>query len=378
MNLDHAPMLVFWETTRSCLLACRHCRAEAIDQPLPGELTTEEARAFIEQVAGIGDRPPVLIMTGGDFLMRRDTFDLLAFAQSLGVPVGASPSVTPLLTVEALRRLREVGITKASISLDGATPRTHESIRGVDDHFDATLGALRSMLREGFTLQVNTTVMRDNVEELADVAALLVEIGVPIWEVFFLIKTGRGADVGELSPQENEDVAHFLFDASCYGLTVRTVEGPFFRRVAAWRRAAPPGIDPSELFGLGDLYRRLSSRLHMLVGEEPGGSKAQTARTRDGKGIVFVSYRGDVYPSGFLPLALGNVRTRSVGEIYRDDPMLRRIRAGAFTGRCGRCDLREVCGGSRARAFAASGDPLGEDPACPYEPAPTALLATPA
>lgn len=354
--------------TKACLLSCRHCRAEAIPEGLPGQLTTAEGEAFIHDLTGFGPKPPVLIFTGGDAFMRPDLFELAALASSLGVPIGFAPSVTPLLTREAMARMREVGAKTVSISLDGARAETHEGIRGVEDHFRKTTEAIRTLVDEGFTVQINTTVMRSNVEELGDLAGLLSSLGAHIWEVFFLIKVGRGTELEELTPAENEDVSHFLFDASRYGFIVRTVEGPFFRRIITWRREAGLDVDPSERFSLGGLYERLSGRLRELLGE-PGTAFAQTSGTRDGKGILFVSHDGDVYPSGFLPLSLGNVKEESVVEIYRTNPLLRRIRAAEFGGRCGRCELRDLCGGSRSRAYASSLDPLGEDPACGYVPA---------
>ena len=369
MDFNQRPILVFWETTRACLLACQHCRAEAIDKPLPGELTPDEGIAFIDSLKGFGARPPVLILTGGDVLMRQDIFDLVKYARSQNVPVGLSPSVTPLVTQEALQKMRDLSVKSVSISLDGADAATHEGIRGVDGHFAKTMEVLDMMVREGFTVQVNTTVMRDNVEQLADIAALLKEVGVPIWEVFFLIKVGRGMDVHELTPSENEDVSQFLFDASRYNLLVRTVEGPFFRRVAAWRKELAADVDPAEHFGLSPLYTRLVDRLREKLGEPGPVAHAQTAGTRDGKGIIFVGYDGDVYPAGFMPMKLGNVRERSIVDIYRDDPTLVAIRNAEFTGRCGACEFRDLCGGSRARAFASYQDAFAEDPACVYEPA---------
>ena len=371
MDFNTAPILVFWETTRACLLSCRHCRAEAMDRPLPGQLSTEDGLAFIRDLTGFGPRPPVLILTGGDALMRPDLFDLAAFARSLRIPVGLAPSVTPLLTAEVVERLKGLEMKSVSISLDGATAATHEGIRQVPGHFDRTLAALDLLAGQGFTVQVNTAVMRDNVEELADVAALLRALQVGIWEIFFLVKVGRGTAVEELSPAENEDVAHFLFDAARYGLTVRTVEAPFFRRVVSWRTEAGAEVDAAEAFSLGLLYRRLAARLRERLGEPKGPTRAQSVGTRDGKGIVFVAHDGDVYPAGFLPFPLGNVREQSVVDIYRSHPLLRAIRAARFTGRCGTCEYRDVCGGSRARAYAASGDPLGEDPGCLYVPAAT-------
>ncbi len=365
MDFDSSPILVFWETTRACELACRHCRAQAMPEPLPGQLTTGEGLAFIESLTGFGTRSPVLILTGGDPFMRADLFELVAHARSRGIPVGLAPSVTHRLTEGALSRLYDLGVRSVSLSLDGARAATHDAIRGIPRHFDRTIQALHLLVRLGFTVQVNTTVMRDNVEELADVAALLASIGVDVWEVFFLVPVGRGTEVTELTPMECEDVAHFLVDASGYGLVVRTVEAPFFRRVVVERRE-DDSADVAEAFSLGPLYRNLASRLRARLGDRRQRSKAHTVGTRDGKGIIFVAHDGEVFPAGFLPIGLGNVREESIVELYRSHPLLREIRAAAFSGRCGACGFRDLCGGSRSRAYAATGDPLGDDPACVY------------
>jgi radical SAM protein with 4Fe4S-binding SPASM domain len=256
-----------------------------------------------------------------------------------------------------------------SISLDGATAPTHEGIRGVGGHFAATLAAIERLRRHGITVQVNTVVMRANVEELAAVARIVKESGASIWEVFFLVRVGRGAAVGELTPAQNEDVCHFLVDASRYGMIVRTVEAPFFRRVVVSRKALPVETDVRGRHGRGPLYERLAAALRAELGEPISPIRAQTKGTRDGKGIVFVAHDGEIHPSGFLPLSLGNVRRDDIVRVYREHPLLRRIRAADFGGRCGTCGFRELCGGSRARAYASSGDPLAEDPACAYEPA---------
>lgn len=176
------------------------------------------------------------------------------------------------------------------------------------------------------------------------------------------MQVGRGTAARPLTPAEHEDVCHFLYDTSACGFIVRTVEAPFFRRVVAARRAGAVTPDSA-------LYRKLSADLTARLGPAAGHPSAHTAPTRDGKGIVFVSSDGQVYPAGFLPLGLGSVRTRPLADIYRDDPLLRSIRAAAFTRRCGGCEYADLCGGSRARAYAAAGDPLGPDPACPYQPA---------
>jgi AdoMet-dependent heme synthase len=355
------PMLVFWETTRACGLACRHCRADAQLRALPDELTTEEGRRLVDQVAGFGRPYPILVLTGGDCLLRADLFEIVEYATGLGIPTALSPSVTPSLTPAVVERIAASGVKAVSISLDGATPATHDGVRGIEGHFDATLAAVSALVDAGLTVQVNTTAMRTNVEELPDVAAVLADRGAHIWEVFFLVHVGRGTDTASLDPQQHEDVCHFLWDASHFGFTVRTVEAPFFRRVAAARRAGGPPSD-------GALYRRLGGRLRALLGEGTSTPRAHTVSTRDGKGIVFVAYDGEVFPAGFLPLGLGSLRDADLATIYRDAPVLRDIRAARFGGRCGVCPHADLCGGSRARAFASTGDPLAEDPACAYLP----------
>lgn len=371
LDYGQRPMLVFWETTRACELACKHCRASATSQALPNELSTAEGYELLDQVAGFGRPYPILVLTGGDCLLRPDLFELIARATGLGLPVALAPSVTPALTAEMITRIVASGVKAVSISLDGALAATHEGVRGIAGHFAATVQAIRALAAAGLTVQVNTTVMRANVRELADIADLISRAGATIWEVFFLVHVGRGVATEAVSPAEHEEICHFLFEASHHGFIVRTVEAPFFRRVVNRRLAG----DPAPTSGL---YRELSARLTALMGEPVGRPRAQTAATRDGKGIVFVAYDGEVYPAGFLPRRLGNVRDIPIGDIYRDDPLLRRIRAAEFTGRCGRCEYADLCGGSRARAFAASGDALGEDPACPYQPVGSSLPPVPA
>ncbi|HUJ06724.1 MAG TPA: TIGR04053 family radical SAM/SPASM domain-containing protein [Streptosporangiaceae bacterium] len=361
VDFGQRPMLVFWETTRACLLACRHCRASATTQAPPGELSQAEGHDLVDQVAGFGRPHPILVLTGGDCLLRPDLFEIVEHADSLGVPVCLSPSVTPLLTDDMVRRIAASAARAVSVSLDGAAAPTHDGVRGVAGHFEQTVRAIERLVGAGVTVQVNTTVMGGNLAELADVAALITGLGAQMWEVFFLVQVGRGVNAGAVSPQQHEDVCHFLYDASGYGVTIRTVEAPFFRRVVTQRRegASPPGTSG---------YQMLSGRLRELLGEPVRRPSAHIAPTRDGKGILFVAHDGAVYPAGFLPLALGNIRDRSLRDIYRDDPLLRAIRAADFAGRCGACTYADLCGGSRARAYASTGDPLGEDPACPFQP----------
>jgi radical SAM protein len=360
-QFNERPLLVFWEMTKACQLKCFHCRANAQLAGAPDELTTREGRALVDSLAAIGSPRPILILTGGDCLMRDDIVELAAYAQSVRVPVAIAPSVTPRLTDSVLRSLRNVGVKSASLSLDGSTPSTHDAVRGIDGHFDATLKAITRLRDHGFTTQINTTVMPSNIGELADVAKLLHDLQVNVWEVFFLITTGRGSEVPATSAHENEGVCNFLVDASRYGFTVRTVEAPFFRRVA---RERAENIDSSLDDVTNSTYAFLRSRLVELLGPSSAPVRAPSAATRDGKGIIFVGANGDIYPSGFLPITLGNVRESSLIDVYKDNELLRSIRSAHFEGACGCCEHSDLCGGSRSRAFAAFGNPLSSDPAC--------------
>lgn len=366
-SYDERPLLVFWEMTKACPLACLHCRAHAQHTPMPGEMSTEEGRRFLKDVVGFGNPAPILVLTGGDPLARPDFFPLLEEARSLGARVALAPAVSPSLAGPSLDRLRELGVNAISISLDGALAATHEGIRKVAGHFQATIDKLGELVQKGFMVQVNTAVMRANVEELADLAVLLKKLGVHVWEVFFLVHVGRGTEVLEISAPECEDVAHFLFEAARYGFIVRTVEAPFFRRVVN-ARAANREADPVATFHLGPLYERLAGTLRTTLGPPVVEPRATSAGTRDGNGILFVAHDGEVTPAGFLPLRLGNVRQQNVVDLYRTHPLLQAIRRAEFRGRCGACEHKDLCGGSRSRAFAAHGDALAEDPACIYVP----------
>jgi radical SAM protein len=364
-DFTQRPLLVFWETTRACGLVCKHCRADAIKEREPDELDTEEGRRLLDSVADFGEPAPTLILTGGDVLLRPDLPDLVRQGLDRGIRMGVAPSVTPLLTREKLEEIAGWGIKAISLSLDGATAAVHDGIRGVEGTYQATLERLRDCVDLGMRVQVNSAVMRSNVHEMADLFALIRETGVRIWEVFFLIHTGRGSEMEDIEPWEYEEVCHFLFDASQHGVLVRTTEAPFYRRVAQQR--AEGSEDAPEI--RGDLLGKLRGRLRELLGDLPGESATRGIVTGDGRGIVFINHRGDVYPSGYLNLPAGNVRGEGLIAIYRDTPLFRNLRAmDRLKGRCGDCDYRELCGGSRARAYAATGDPMAEDPACIYQP----------
>lgn len=361
-NLSEAPIFVCWETTKACLLACKHCRAKAIRKPMAGELSREQGMKLIEQLTEFGDPYPALLLTGGDPLMRDDFFDLIERAKSLGIYVAVAASVTPKLNASTIFHMKELGVDIMSVSLDGAIPETHDRLRGIGGTWRETIQSLRLAKRAGLRAQINTTVMRSNLNELADIFRIVRETGAVAWEVFFLIRTGRGAALESLEAAECEEVMHFLYDAAHYGVPVRTAEGPNFRRVRIQRQNGHGSPD-------GALYLRLAARLRTLEGKPTGPPSLKLTQTRDGKGIIFVAHDGEVYPSGFLPISLGKVPDDNLGRIYRSNPLFLALRDSSnLKGRCGRCEYREICGGSRSRAFAEFGDPFEEDPACPYLP----------
>ncbi len=350
------PVLVFWETTKACLLACQHCRARAQRTPMPGELTTAEGERLLQNIAGFGRPSPVVVFTGGDLLMRPDIFHLIEFARTLDLRLAVSPSATELTDASVMERFTSLGVHSMSLSLDGPQD-VHDRIRGIPGTFDSTLTALRRAQAAGLTAQINTVVMRSTVEHLPEVVSLLRREKVHVWEVFFLIATGRALTSEDLTPAEWADVADFLLDVSGYGLLVRAIEGPFVRRAILERQE---GIRVP-----GELYERLRSDLERREGPPIRPPQMTRVGTLDGDGIIFVTHDGWITPGGFLPLRLGHVRRDDIADVYRTHPLLLDIRQRQFTGPCGACRFNDVCGGSRARSFAFDGNPLGSDPACP-------------
>ncbi|AFZ69847.1 radical SAM protein, BA_1875 family [Caldisphaera lagunensis DSM 15908] len=367
--LDEKPLLIFWETTKACGLACKHCRAEAIHNPLPNELNNEEGKKLIDQISEFGKPSPILVFTGGDPLSRKDIWDLIDYANKKGVVAALSPSVTPLLNDDAIENIVNHKISSVSISLDSPYPEIHDKIRGINGTWNRSIEYIKKMVDKGIKVQINTTVMRSTVEGLPDMVSLLKKLNISVWEVFYLIPVGRAKFEEDLTKEEWEDVGAFLYEASKYGLTIRTTEGPMFRRIALlYRNLEIRNIDYNKEILHGELYYNLVRRLRENMGEPNKETKAETFRTRDGRGIVFVSYDGYIYPSGFLPYPAGNVRKQNIVDIYRNSELFKKLRSAQFKGKCGLCEFRNICGGSRARAFSYTGDPFADDPACSYNP----------
>jgi radical SAM protein len=359
------PFIVIWEVTRACELACAHCRADAVRRRDPRELTTDEGKRLLDDLAAYGPPRPMIVLTGGDPFERPDLAELVAYGTAAGLSVSLSPSVTPRLTASTLVEMERAGAKAVSLSLDGACAATHDGVRGVDGVFDATLTAARSVRQAGLRLQINTTVSAANVTELPDLLQWVLDADVSLWSVFFLVPTGRGTSLSTLAPDQVEEVLHWLHDIANL-VPVKTTEAPHFRRIAQQRAAAG---DPDTAFPVGPLRTELRRRTQALRLPEVRRPRPPLD-VNAGRGFAFIDHLGTVQPSGFLPVPVGSVREQPLSVIYRDAPVMRQLRdADALHGRCGRCEFRTVCGGSRSQAFAATGDLLGEDPMCAYQPA---------
>lgn len=346
---SNAPRNVYWEMTTACDLACRHCRADAQPELAAGELTTDEGRRLMDSVRELGS---MLVLTGGDPMKRPDVHDLIAYGRSIKVPIAITPAVTPLLERSHLERFREAGITALGVSLDGPDPQVHDGFRGAPGTFERSMRVLRWARELGIPVQVNTSVTGETIEHLPAMYELLRETAAPPvkrWSLFLLVPVGRGKELAVPSAERVEQLFEWVYGISADApFRVGTTEAPHYRRYWIQRKLAE-GMSE-------EAVAKMAFRMAFGI--------------RDGNGVIFVSNLGDVYPAGFLPEPkLGNVRETPLEEIYRHAPALATLRdPDKFRGRCGRCEFRYACGGSRARAYGMTGDELGEDPLCAHEP----------
>ena len=347
MNFDQAPMLVIWEVTQACDLACVHCRASAQSERHPKELTTEQGFRLLDQIRSFGE--PLMVFTGGDPLKRPDLYELIRYSVKLGLRTNVTPSATPLLTAPAIEAFQEAGITRMAISLDGPDAATHDQFRGIPGTFDRALFALRHARDIGLDTQLQTTVTRRNMAKLAEVAEIAKEVRTKMWSLFFLIVLGRAAEGDDLQAAEYERVFEYMYELSKTApFGVKTTEAMHYRRYVAQRIKAEHGV---------------------TVNENAKGIAWRTAGVSDGKGFVFVSHTGEIFPSGFLPVSGGNVLNDSLPDVYRNSGLFRELRDTTQRGgKCGLCEYQKICGGSRSRAYAFTGDYLAEDPRCIYQP----------
>jgi AdoMet-dependent heme synthase len=360
VDFDEAPFLVIWDTTQACDLACLHCRAEARPCRDPGELSTLEAMRLMNQVRRFGR--PLFVFTGGDPFKRPDLVDLVAHGVRIGLRVGLTPSATPLVTQDALWALRDAGLARLAISIDAPTAGPHDAFRGTPGSFHRSLDILSAAWRLGMSTQVNTTVTRASVGDFQAMADLVDGLGVDLWSVFFLVPTGRARPEDVADAEAFEEVFHRMYDLSKTApFDIKSTAAPHYRRVILQRqveerrrgdREAPPApLTAGPGFDLGEAGRSARG-------------------VNDGNGFLFVSHTGEIYPSGFLPVSAGNVRSDDVVEVYRESDLFRSLRdPDLLKGKCGVCEYRTVCGGSRARAWATTGDPLEAEPYCTHIPA---------
>jgi len=353
MDSDQSPFLVIWEVTEACDLACVHCRACAVPARHPMELTTCEGFALLAEIRSMGN--PLMVFTGGDPLKRPDLFQLLAESVGLGLRTTVTPSATPLLTQETVRRFQQLGVSRMAISLDGPDAVSHDSFRQVAGSFDRSLSALQEAQRIGLETQVNTTVTRYNLASLPRIAEIAATMQARLWSVFFLVTTGRAQCADDVSAEDYERVFELLYQLSeKVPFDIKTTEAQHYRRFVAQKRKAEGGIQRS--WGTSAVMLR-------------------QAGINDGKGFVFVSHLGEIFPSGFLPISAGNVRQDSLAEVYRKSPLFLQLRdSNRLEGKCGACEFRNLCGGSRSRAYALTGNFLAEEPRCIYQPRKTAAF----
>jgi radical SAM protein len=354
MNFDQSPMLVIWEVTQACDLACVHCRASAQSERNPGELSTEQGYRLLDEIKSFGD--PLMVFTGGDPLKRPDLYDLIRYSVKIGLKTNVTPSATPLLTNEAIDAFKAAGVSRMAISVDGHDAASHDDFRGIPGTFDRAMEALRHARDIGLDTQFQTTVTRRNMAHLPEIAEIVKEMRSKMWSLFFLIVTGRALENDDLLPEEYEKVFEFMYDLSkTASFGIKTTEAMHYRRYIAQRMKAEHGAERNEQ------AKQVAFR---------------TAGVSDGKGFVFVSHKGEIYPSGFLPVTGGNVLQDSLTNVYRNSDLFKTLRdTSAREGKCGICEYQKVCGGSRSRAYALTGDFLASDPRCVYQPNAAEALA---
>jgi len=344
----HTPLNIYWEMTQACALACRHCRAEAMPSPHSDQLSFEESVAFLRQIPEFGNPAPHLILTGGDPLERRDLYEIIDEAHSLGIPLSITPAATSALSRDTFAKLKEHGVEGLGLSLDGSNAERHDTIRGVPGTFDRTLQAMRWAQELELPLQVNTLVSEQTAADIPAVYELLKPYTPARWSLFFLISVGRGSVQASLPPEEGEELMRWVYQtAKTSPFIIATTEAPSFRRVA---------LEEMKSEGMtGEQIKR--------------SGPFRSFGIRDGNGVMFVSHTGEICPAGFLPVSTGNVKRDKLTAIYRDSPVFQQLHdPTTFEGRCGYCEYHALCGGSRARAYEATGDLLASDPLCTYEP----------
>jgi radical SAM protein with 4Fe4S-binding SPASM domain len=392
---EFKPRLIFWEVTKGCNLRCIHCRATATELMSPDDLPTSKALDIIKQIADFGN--PILVLSGGEPLYRRDIFELAEYGNSLGLRVALATNGT-LVTKDVAERIKHSGIKRVSISLDGSDAATHDSFRGIPGAFDAAVYGMRNLQDVGVSVQINMTIARHNAHQLPAVLDLARRLGADALHTFLLVPVGCGVDIAEeqmVPPDEYERMLNWFYDQSLTGdIELKATCAPHYFRVARQRRAAdrragkavpaapiahhPAGsekIGPTEMTMPGSTGISLKPSGESPAGHtghpgrHPGDMNAMTKGCLAGTGVCFVSHEGEVFPCGYLPALAGDLRKQSFADVWTNSVVFNELRDDDnLKGKCGCCEFRHVCMGCRARAFAATGDFLAEEPFCVYQP----------
>jgi radical SAM protein with 4Fe4S-binding SPASM domain len=386
MSQELKPRLIFWEVTKGCNLRCIHCRATATELSSPLDLPTTKALNLIEQVSQYA--LPILVLSGGEPLFRADIFQLARFAADRGLRVALATNGT-LVSKEIARKIVDAGVRRVSISLDGANAATHDAFRGIPGAYEAALRGFRNLKELGMSVQINTTIARHNAHELPAVLDLARSIGADALHTFLLVPVGCGVDIAAeqmVPPQEYEEILNWFYDRSQEGgIELKATCAPHYFRVMRQRRAAerraatsaPPeaakgngsSIGPTEMTMPGSTGISLHPHAARAGHGHPDGMSAVTKGCLAGTGVCFISHVGEVYPCGYLPVRAGDLRTQSFADIWENSQVFHALRdTDGLKGKCGYCEFRNVCMGCRARAYAASGDFMAEEPFCVYEP----------
>ncbi|GMR12595.1 MAG: TIGR04053 family radical SAM/SPASM domain-containing protein [Gemmatimonadota bacterium] len=348
-----------WETTQACDLACKHCRAEARPWRDPDELTTEEGKKLLDDVRRFG--PIIFVFSGGDALKRPDIVELVRYGSDLGLRMAATPATTPLATPEIIHELKDAGLARLAVSLDGSCPEIHDEFRQVAGSFEEGIRILKTARAAGMTTQVNTVVAKHNLDDFEALCELMTPLGIVFWEVFLLVPMGRASRGDVASAKEFEVVFERLYELSKTApFDIKATAAPHYQRVVLERKAA----EAAEKAVAAELDPMTSGTAHSY---RDGIGRARNVN--DGDGFLFVSHTGDIMPSGFLPIAAGNVRSHDLVDTYRTAPIFKKLRDRTLLkGKCGVCEFRDICGGSRARSWAVTGDYLAAEPYCAYIP----------
>jgi radical SAM protein with 4Fe4S-binding SPASM domain len=401
---EFKPRLIFWEVTKGCNLRCIHCRATATELSSPTDLPTERALDIIKQIADFGN--PILVLSGGEPLYRTDIFDLARFATDRGIRVALATNGT-LVTKPVAKKIVEAGVKRVSISLDGADALTHDTFRGIPGAFEAAIYGMRNLQELGMSVQINTTIARHNAHQLPDVLEMARSLGADALHTFLLVPVGCGVDIANeqmVPPEEYERMLNWFYDRSKDGdVELKATCAPHYFRVVRQRRAEErkqaaaaaggdyravehgPAIGPTDMAMPGSdaiIFKPKGNHTGHPTGHpsghpggHPDGMNAMTKGCLAGTGVCFISHEGEIFPCGYLPALAGDLRKQPFSEIWNDSKVFAQLRHDPLEGKCGCCEFRNVCMGCRARAFAATGNMMSEEPFCVYQPKTAAVKA---